>query len=176
MIRKLGALVLVVGAVLVAGCGDDGDEAAGARDTTGAPAGSMAATAAGRLELAGTSVGRVLVDAEGRTVYLLTRDAQGDSTCYDDCEKAWPVVGELAGVGEGLDPSLLGTTTREDGTVQATYNDWPLYHFAGDGAPGEVNGQGLQGVWWVLDAEGRAVETAPAADAASSTTAASPRY
>lgn len=110
------------------------------------------------LQLASTSLGDVLVDRTGYTLYLFTPDAQGDSTCYDECEANWPVVGEVDVVGDGLDASLLGTTIRTNGDVQATYNGWPLYYFAGDYAPGDVNGQSLNGVWWVIDADGEAIE------------------
>ena len=113
--------------------------------------------AAASLQLVSTSLGDVLADGEGFIVYLFTPDDQGESTCYDACEANWPVVGELTSVGDGLDPALLGTTTRTDGTVQATYNGWPLYTFAGDASPGMTNGQGLNGIWWVVDAAGNAV-------------------
>jgi hypothetical protein len=46
---------------------------------------------------------------------------------------------------------------RTDGTDQATYNDLPLYHFSGDEAGGDTNGQGLQDVWWVVSPEGKPV-------------------
>ena len=111
------------------------------------------------LELATTDLGEILVDASGYTVYLFTPDAQGDSTCYDECEANWPVVAEVTAVGDGLDESLLGTTTRTNGDVQATYNGWPLYYFAGDAAAGDVNGQSLNGVWWVIEAAGEPIES-----------------
>jgi predicted lipoprotein with Yx(FWY)xxD motif len=72
------------------------------------------------LGLASTEFGDVVVDAAGDTLYLFTPDAQGDSTCYDDCEDNWPVMPEASGVGAGLDGSLLGTITRTNGDVQAT--------------------------------------------------------
>ena len=50
--------------------------------------------------------------------------------------------------------TLLGTLTRDDGTVQVTYNGWPLYHFSGDTAPGDTNGQGLEGVWFLVSPTG----------------------
>lgn len=114
------------------------------------------ASAAG-LVLASTDLGEIVVDRSGFTVYVFTPDEQGDSTCYDACEANWPIVSEVGSVGDGLNPALLGTTTRTNGDVQATYNGWPLYFFAGDAAPGDVNGQSLNGVWWVVDAAGDAV-------------------
>jgi predicted lipoprotein with Yx(FWY)xxD motif len=125
---------------------------------TAAPGSTDAPAAAGGLELATTSLGDVVVDASGMTVYLFTPDEQGDaSQCNGDCAESWPPVGEVTAVGDGLDAGLLGTITRDDGSVQATYNGWPLYLFGGDSAPGDVNGQGINDVWWVIDASGNSV-------------------
>jgi len=52
----------------------------------------------------------------------------------------------------------LGTVTAADGSTQVTFYGHPLYSFAGDAAPGDANGQGLGGVWYVVDAEGNAVK------------------
>ncbi len=113
----------------------------------------------GTIALADSSLGKILVDGEGNALYLFLPDKQGESTCYDKCEAAWPVTGEADGVGAGLDASLLGTTTRTDGSVQATYNQWPLYYFVNDKAPGDVNGQTLNDAWYVLDAKGDGIGT-----------------
>lgn len=126
--------------------------AAAETTTTEAPAASE-----GSVVLASTDLGDILQDGAGRTLYLLNPDAQGDSTCYDDCAAAWPAFVEEGSAGEGVDASLLGTTTRTDGAVQVTYNGWPLYYFSGDVAPGDTNGQALNDVWWVVDATGTAV-------------------
>jgi predicted lipoprotein with Yx(FWY)xxD motif len=58
-----------------------------------------------------------------------------------------------------VDASLLGTTDRTDGTVQVTYNGWPLYYYEEDKAPGDVVGQDVGGVWFVVSAEGEQVTT-----------------
>ena len=125
-----------------------------AADTTTTEA---AATGEGSVVLASTDLGDILQDGEGRTLYLFNPDAQGDSTCYDDCADAWPAFVNEGTAGEGVDASLLGTTTRTDGAVQVTYNGWPLYYFSGDVAPGDTNGQALNDIWWVVDATGNAI-------------------
>jgi predicted lipoprotein with Yx(FWY)xxD motif len=128
------------------------------------PAGTEPADTAGsgegeELALATTDLGDVIVDDEGMTMYMFMPDAQGDtSVCNDDCADAWPPQTEIAAVGAGLDMALVGTITRDDGTVQGTYNGWPLYYFSGDSAPGDVNGQGVNDVWWVIDATGTPIE------------------
>ncbi len=108
--------------------------------------------------MATTDLGDIIVDDEGMTMYLFMPDAQGDaSVCNDECAAAWPPQIEITEVGDGLDESLVGTITRDDGSVQGTYNGWPLYYFSGDSAPGDVNGQGLNDVWYVIDASGAAI-------------------
>lgn len=172
MWRRMLAVLFAV-ALIAAGCGDDDGDEGGAGETTATTAadestettsaettdagGGDSGGAAAELQLASSDEGEILVDAGGNTVYLFVPDAQGESTCYDDCEANWPVVGEVTTLGEGLDDALLGTTERTNGDVQATYNGWPLYYFANDAAPGDVNGQGVNEVWYVLDAQGNAV-------------------
>jgi predicted lipoprotein with Yx(FWY)xxD motif len=51
----------------------------------------------------------------------------------------------------------IGTITGVDGATQLTLNGWPLYYFAGDSAPGDTNGQGVNGVWWVLTPAGEKI-------------------
>ena len=159
--RRTAITVLLLALALGACAADDATTTtttAGATTTSAADTTTTAAAAAdGSVVLASTDLGDILQDSEGRTLYLFTPDAQGDSTCYDDCADAWPAFVEEGSAGEGVDASLLGTTTRTDGAVQVTYNGWPLYYFAGDVAPGDTNGQALNDVWWVVDAAGNAV-------------------
>jgi predicted lipoprotein with Yx(FWY)xxD motif len=106
--------------------------------------------------------GPALVDAEGRTLYLFTNDTQnsGTSACSGDCLAAWPpVVSQGAPVaGTGLDATLLSTITRDDGTIQVTYNGWPLYYYADDAAPGDAMGQGMNSVWFLVSPTGTAIQ------------------
>lgn len=101
-----------------------------------------------------------LVDGDGNTLYLFVNDEQAASTCFDDCEANWPpllVDTELV-PGDGIDAALLGQVERPDGTMQVTYNGWPLYYFAADMTAGDTTGQGVGEIWYVLDAEGNALE------------------
>ena len=105
-----------------------------------------------------TDLGTILVDGEGMTLYMFTNDTQdsGESVCEGDCLVAWPPLGE-ATAGEGVDEALLGTIERSDGSTQASYNGWPLYYWAQDTAPGDVTGQGVNDVWYVLDPAGEPI-------------------
>lgn len=105
-------------------------------------------------------LGKFLADANGRTLYLLTKDAPNTSNCYDKCAQSWPPIVSSAApaLKEGLNSALVGSTKRTDGTSQLTYNGWPLYYYAKDQQPGDVSGQAVGKVWWVISAEGNPVK------------------
>lgn len=146
-------------AMLVAACGGGADTTTVAPVATAAPTPTTAAPATSTdLEVADTALGEILVDGSGRTLYLFVPDAQGDSTCYDECEQNWPPLTGEPAAGEGIDATLIGSTTRTDGAVQATFNGWPLYYFGGDAATGDTNGQGLNDVWYVVSTAGDAIK------------------
>lgn len=111
------------------------------------------------LSVASSDLGQILVDAAGNTLYLFTNDEQGAGTsaCEGGCLAAWPAVGEITSPSGGVNADLVGSIERADGTIQATYNGWPLYTFASDSAPGDVNGQAVNDIWWVLDVDGNAI-------------------
>jgi len=152
---------------VLSACGGGSSAAAPAATAPAAsvPAATTSAAASGAaIDLGNTSLGMVLTDAQGRTLYMFVPDqAAGASTCYDQCATAWPPVLTTGSpvAGTGIDASLLGTTNRTDGTVQVTYNKLPLYLFAQDSAAGDVNGQGVKNVWYVMDAKGTVVKTSP---------------
>ena len=104
-----------------------------------------------------------LVDDQGRALYVFMQDTQngGTSACTDtECTTEWPavIVTGTPTAGEGVNVTLLGTITREDGTMQATYNGWPLYYFSGDTAAGATGGQGMEGHWFLISAAGAAIQ------------------
>ena len=103
-----------------------------------------------------------VVDADGNSLYLFLKDTNGVSNCAADCAANWPPVvladaQTLPEVSDEFDAALLGTTERADGTVQLTYNGWPLYYFVGDGRPGDTTGQGVNDVWFLVTPEGTGV-------------------
>jgi predicted lipoprotein with Yx(FWY)xxD motif len=107
------------------------------------------------------TLGSFLVDDKGMSLYLFTKDTPNTTVCYDKCAIAWPpllTTGDPLG-GEGVDASMLGTTTRKDGSIQVTYNGWPLYYYEKDKAPGDVTGQDVGGVWYVVSAAGEQVNS-----------------
>ncbi len=97
-------------------------------------------------------LGAYLTDAEGMTLYTFAPDKPGESVCYDQCATAWPPLliedGAELTAAAGI-PGELGATERDDGTIQVTYNGWPLYYWFMDAAPGDTNGHNVNNVWAV---------------------------
>lgn len=109
------------------------------------------------------TLGTYLTDSEGRSLYLFTDGSGNPVSCTGQCAEVWPpftAEGEVAG-GEGVNASLLSTTERSDGSTQVVYNGWPLYFFANDQSPGDVNGQGINsfgGEWLLVSPAGEKIE------------------
>jgi predicted lipoprotein with Yx(FWY)xxD motif len=112
-----------------------------------------------------SNLGKILVDSQGRTLYLFQREMGKTSACTGACAAAWPPV-RAAGtpvVGTGLSASKVGTTARTDGKPQVTYNGHPLYLYSADMKAGDANGQGVTafgGGWFALSAAGSMVSGA----------------
>jgi predicted lipoprotein with Yx(FWY)xxD motif len=151
------AVVLPIVALLAAGCGSSG----GTSTATAKAAGGSSAT----VSVANTGLGKILVDSNGRTLYLFAKDSGSKSACSGGCAEAWPPL-RASGkptAGGGAKSSLLGTIPRSDGKPQVTYAGHPLYGYQGDSKPGDTTGQGSTGFgapWYVLSATGKDITTA----------------
>lgn len=163
-------LTLAVGVGLLAACGST---SSGGSATTAAPApatttaaASASPTATGKpavteLKTGTTSLGTVVTDGAGMTLYMFTKDTQGTTTsaCTGACLAAWPLV-----VADAT-PKLTGVTgtvasiATADGHKQVTLNGWPLYYYAKDTKPGDVTGQNVNQVWFVLTPAGAPIKS-----------------
>ncbi len=123
-----------------------------------APAPSEADAATLTLAMADSSLGSILVDGKGMTLYLFTKDTPNTSNCTGQCLAAWPPLLGKPTAGKGVDAAKLGSFTRADGSTQASYNGWPLYYWQADAKPGDVTGQDVNKVWYVLSRDGAAVK------------------
>jgi predicted lipoprotein with Yx(FWY)xxD motif len=107
--------------------------------------------------------GSALVNGDGMPLYAFSQDTADTSACTGGCTSEWPPsVSQGAPVaGTGVDASLLGTITRDDGTMQVTYNGHPLYTFAADTGSDEAGGQGLEdngGTWHLVSPAGEPIQ------------------
>jgi hypothetical protein len=94
---------------------------------------------------------------------VFSPDVDGEPTCVDDCAANWPPLlvpdEAVPPLADELDPSLFSVVEHPEGAMLKV-GDWPLYYFANDAAPGDVNGQGVGGVWWVVGPDGTPFEEA----------------
>lgn len=97
------------------------------------------------------ALGQILVDGQGMTLYIYTKDTKDTSACYNTCASNWPplLAEDLPKVAGNLVASKFGVTTRDDGNQQVTFEGMPLYHWAKDAKPGDATGQEVGGVWFV---------------------------
>jgi predicted lipoprotein with Yx(FWY)xxD motif len=102
--------------------------------------------------------GSLLVSAAGMTLYHYTPDKHGTVKCTAACAKFWPPLviarGTKPKAGAGVSAAKLSTVKRPDGTTQVTYAGFPLYRYSGDSKPGDVKGQGFEGVWHAVSSAG----------------------
>ena len=171
----VGATVVAGVLLMAAGCGGSSNSSTTATTTgptvslgtvpvTAAPTTVSSATTApssggATLSVAtNAKVGQlILVDANGKTVYLYVPDGNSTTSKVGASIKAnWPpvLVKGTPVAGTGVDASKLAAQTQPDGTQQLSYAGHLLYNFSGDSAPGTANGQGLGSIWYVLSPAG----------------------
>jgi predicted lipoprotein with Yx(FWY)xxD motif len=174
-IHRRGRPVGVVGvaaaavALIAAGCSNGSGNSSGAAPAAPTPTASSATVSAQP-----TSLGTIVVNNQGRSVYVFAKDKSSTSTCTGACAANWPFVPAPASLPASL-PGVtgkLGTTTRTGGARQLTIAGHPVYTFAGDSAAGQTNGQGvvLDGGLWTVVSPAGAPEPSPAGATSQATT------
>jgi predicted lipoprotein with Yx(FWY)xxD motif len=161
LLTAAAAVALV--ALAIAGCGG------GNQATASAGSSSMGGGGSAKISVSDNGdLGKILVDSNGRTVYLFEKDTGPKSTCFGTCATDWPPVTTSGkpSAGTGVTGSMLGTTKRSDGKTQVTYNGHPLYQYIGDQKAGDTAGQNVNAFgaeWYVLSPAGNKV-TAKSSD------------
>jgi len=159
--------------LLAAACGDDSGTSsapatvvtttlAPATTTTVAPTTTAAVTttaaATATVKLSDSKFGKVLTDDAGRTLYSFSKDEKNKSNCTGTCATTWPVYAPATiTAGPGIDATKLASFDNA-GKKQVSIDGVPLYYFASDTKAGDVNGQGVGGFWYVVDATGKPVK------------------
>ena len=180
MLQRGLVVALTVAAGGLAACGGStspSGTAAGAAASTVATAPPATPTPtptpapAATVSVGSTSLGNVLTTPQGLTLYYFTPEKGSVVACTGGCASTWP---PLKATGALTNPSgatgTLATVALADGSSQVTYNGWPLHTYAADTAPGQTNGQGVAGKWYVV------TPTLSANAAAVSTPAGQPGY
>ncbi|MBO0879624.1 MAG: hypothetical protein J2P17_04490 [Mycobacterium sp.] len=158
---------LVAAATLSAcGGGSSNNSSSGNGGGAGGGGGAKATASSGNkatINVAHSKLGQILVDSQGRTVYLFEKDTGPKSTCSGECATVWPPVrvsGSLT-AGTGVEAAKLTTISRSDGKPQAVYNGHPLYLFEGDSNAGDTTGEGnttFGAAWFVLSPAGNKID------------------
>ncbi len=161
----LAAVVLAV-AACASSSSSSSSAAAPSSSPAAAAASSSSASSAGTTVLSRTINGTaVLTNSKGFTLYWFGPDTSTTSKCTGSCATYWPPVTGPVTAGPGV-TGTLGVITRSDGTMQATYDGHPLYTYAGDSAPGQDKGNGLNlsgGVWHAATVSGAMLAASPSA-------------
>jgi predicted lipoprotein with Yx(FWY)xxD motif len=171
---KVALSAAVAGAALmVSACGSYGASAYGASTSpssngrypgvASSPPGTPAPPAPTTIALRNSAYGPILVDGSGRTLYLFEADRKDMSTCNGDCASVWPplIAHGTPVAADGINQSLLTTTTRSDGSLEVVYNGHPLYYFVSDKQAGDITGEAISSFganWYVLSAAGSKVD------------------
>ncbi|MGW6380760.1 beta-propeller fold lactonase family protein [Peribacillus butanolivorans] len=96
-------------------------------------------------------VGTYLADQEGMTLYYFTKDDSSVSNCKGQCSEIWPPFhADNIISAKGFNKKEFKPIIRDDGQKQTTYKGHPLYYFVKDKQAGDINGQGVNNVWFVL--------------------------
>ena len=165
----------VVGAAfLIAACGGGSGASAYGTSTspssdgrnpgvTSPPSGTPEPPASATVALRSSPLGQILVDGNGKTLYLFEADRPSMSNCNSDCATVWPplLATGVPVAGSGVNQSLLTTTMRKDGSAEVVYNGHPLYYFVSDKQAGDTTGQGISSFgadWYVLSSAGNKVD------------------
>jgi predicted lipoprotein with Yx(FWY)xxD motif len=184
-VTRIGCALCLIGllAFAIAGCGGDasgtstgtqGGEATGSRQSgeltgiSGVPEPESGVVGVLRVGKVG-GLGSLVIDRGLHTVYVFSKDSGTKSSCDEVCATRWPpMITETNPIAmPGIDASKLGTTEREDGSLQVTYAGHPLYDYLGDTAAAEANGNDIDafgGQWGVIDPDGEELP-APAKEA-----------
>jgi predicted lipoprotein with Yx(FWY)xxD motif len=174
--RKLLTTAGLAAAVLaVAACASSSGSSSAAPSSAPA-AGASSGTAAGSSGSALTSrtIGgtQVVTNSAGFTLYWFAPDTSTTSMCTGSCATYWPPVKGPATAGSGV-TGTLGVITRSGGTMQASYDGHPLYTYAGDSAPGQNKGNGLNlsgGLWHEVTVSGAVPAASTSTGSASTST------
>jgi predicted lipoprotein with Yx(FWY)xxD motif len=96
-------------------------------------------------------VGNYLADDKGMALYVFKKDTVGKSACAGPCLEKWPLYYNDSVVAPlGVSKDDFGVISREDGKLQTTYKGLPLYYYFADKEGNDVNGQGVNNVWYVI--------------------------
>lgn len=166
--RKSILLAVPVVAVIAAGCGSSKTKTTtppgAAKSSAGGASTSSSGGGSSTISTATVKgLGTVLVNSQGKTLYIFKPDNAKKVTCTGQCAAVWPPAkltgGKPTGSG-GVKASLLSSDPNPSGGKVVTYNGWPLYTYVTDTGAGSARGQALNlngGLWYVIGTDGQPI-------------------
>jgi predicted lipoprotein with Yx(FWY)xxD motif len=164
-VRK-GLLLTAAAALALAGCASSGGSGTASGGAVPAPASSSAVLTTWQSPL-----GSVVVTGQGRAVYRFDEDMPGSgrSACTGTCGNLWHAVTTTSSAPSGSSlTGTLGTIPASGDTKQLTLDGHPLYTYAGDSASGQIGGEGVMHLWWLVSPSGGEVKPASSSSSSSS--------
>lgn len=156
------AILIVAAGTLVSACGSSSPSSPGT--VPGTTSGSSSSVSVSTASVSG--LGTVLVNSQGRTLYIFAPDKGKKVTCTGSCAQIWPPLkasgGQKASVSAGAKSSLVSSLPDPSGGSVVTYAGWPLYLYTADQAAGTANGQALNssgGLWYAMSPSGKIIKT-----------------
>lgn len=156
-----GALALALAACSSSGTSSAPSAAAASAAAPSAAASAPAPAAGATLALADSKLGKIVVDSQGKTLYMFEPDdGKAAPTCVADCASNWPalIATGTPTLGDGLTAKVATVARTDGGGNQVKYGDYFLYYFGKDAAAGDTNGQGVGGKWFVVGADGEPIK------------------
>lgn len=149
--RSFLLAISLLAALVIAGCGSSSSTTTASTPAATATKAAPALIQTGQATVNGTSE-TVLVNAQGLTLYYFTPDTAKTTACTGACAQNWPplVVADDTDTptAAASAPGKLSVQETANG-YQVAYNGHFLYTFKADTAPGQANGQGKLGQWFV---------------------------
>lgn len=150
-------------ALILTGCSPDALDSGDSADNVTAISTSLsppAAADAPLLKTADSPLGTIAVDGEGMTVYVYNPDEENSQagSCDEACLRYWPAVTSVTDspIVDGID-AVIDTVDGPEGSFQITVNGKPVYRYLDDKVPGDMLGQSVGSLWWMIDAAGNPV-------------------
>ena len=149
VVATTASVVLLILLIADRSGGAKGDAASARRKSAPAPA----------VQVRRSKLGPMLTDAQGHTLYIFDEDERDRSHCFAGCAEVWPpaLVTGHPRAGAGLSADRLTTTRRGTSGRQLVYAGHPLYRLDADTRPGQTQGEGFGGTWWLVAPSGRRI-------------------
>jgi predicted lipoprotein with Yx(FWY)xxD motif len=161
---KVTLIAATLAALALTACGGGGG-GGGVTAPTAAPIVAPQAPASqpqfSTVSVAGTPKQVLVSTANSHTLYTFGADVANTSNCTSasGCTGVWPPYTAPAGTTSSGLSTGFGLITRSDGSLQYTYQTFPLYTYTGDSAAGTASGQGINafgGTWTAAQQAGSA--------------------